>query len=60
MSDPKTEELRITQTQRAQDERRREQDAGTEDDARAHDRRAEKAAYLAAKLAEQEQSESES
>lgn len=58
MSDSEdTAELRSLQAERARAERRSAEQAPTDDAARAHDRRAEKAAYLAAKLAERERSE---
>jgi hypothetical protein len=57
--DPTTEQLRAQQTSKAREERDRVSDAETEDAAAAHDRRSEKAAYLAARLAEQERSEQE-
>ena len=53
------EELREEQTEKARDERRHAEGATDEHDAVTHDRRSEKAAYLAAKLAEQERSEQE-
>jgi hypothetical protein len=53
------EELREEQTEKARDERRHAEGATDEHDAVVHDRRSEKAAYLAAKLAEQERSEKE-
>jgi hypothetical protein len=55
--DPTKEELRSEQTDKARDERRHAEDATSEQDAITHDRRSEKAAYLAARLAEQERSE---
>lgn len=51
------EQLREEQTRLARRERHAAEDAPTEEDARAPDRRADKAAYLAAKLAKREQSE---
>jgi hypothetical protein len=57
--DPTSEELREEQTEKARDERRHAEGATDEQDAITHDRRSEKAAYLAAKLAEQERSEHE-
>ena len=51
------EQLREEQTDKARDERRHAEDATTEDDVVTHDRRSDKAAYLAAKLAERERSE---
>jgi hypothetical protein len=53
------EELREEQTEKARDERRHAEGATGEHDAITHDRRSEKAAYLAAKLAERERSEQE-
>ena len=59
-SDDRTpEELREEQTEKARDERRHAEGATDEHDAVTHDRRSEKAAYLAAKLAEQERSKQE-
>jgi hypothetical protein len=57
--DRTSEDLRSKQAEKARDERKHAQDAATEDEAAAHDRRAEKAAYLAARLAERERSEGE-
>ena len=51
------DELREEQTEKARDERRHAEDATTEHEAVTHDRRSDKAAYLAAKLAERERSE---
>jgi hypothetical protein len=56
---PKTEELRVAQSSKARDERREAEKSSSDDEAQTHDRRAEKAAYLAARLAEQERSEKE-
>jgi hypothetical protein len=53
------EKLREEQGRIARRERRAAEDAPTADDAHASDRRAEKAAYLAAKLAKRERSEQE-
>jgi hypothetical protein len=58
--DRTAEELRAEQTEKARDERKHAQDAATEDEALTHDRRSDKAAYLAARLAERERSEQES
>jgi hypothetical protein len=55
-----TEELRREQTWRAQVERaaaEQAEQADDQEDARAHDRRAERAAYLAGRLAQRERSE---
>lgn len=54
--DPKTEELRVEQILRERNERAAAQDAPDEE-AEQHDRRAEKAAYLKAKLEERAKSE---
>jgi hypothetical protein len=61
MDDPttSTSELRAIQDERVRDEREREQDADTDALARAHARRADKAAYLRERLAEAERSERE-
>jgi hypothetical protein len=58
--DRTSEELREEQVDKARDERRHAEDATTEHEAVTHDRRSDKAAYLAAKLAEQERSDQES
>ena len=58
MSDtPTTQELRVEQIQRERDEHARAQEATLEAEERAARRRADKAAYLKEKLAEQEASE---
>lgn len=51
--EPTTETLRIEQLQRELAERRRAEQASTEEEERAADRRADKAAYLREKLDEQ-------
>jgi hypothetical protein len=51
--DPTTETLRIEQLQRELSERERAEQAPTEPEERAADRRADKAAYLREKLEEQ-------
>ena len=53
------DELRSEQTEKARDERRHAEEATSEHEAVTHDRRADKAAYLAKRLAEQERSEEE-
>ena len=53
------DERRSEQTEKAQDERRHAEQATSEHEAVTHDRRADKAAYLAKRLAEQERSEEE-
>ena len=55
--DPITEELKLTQLQREQAERRRARDTPDEEEAVQHERRAEKARYLAEKLEERAESE---
>jgi len=49
--------LREEQAEKAREERAHAEDATTEHEAVTHDRRSDKAAYLAAKLAERERSE---
>jgi hypothetical protein len=57
--EPTTQELRAVQRSRETTERQAAQDAPTEEAERAHDRRADKAAYLEERLAEQQRSEEE-
>ena len=57
--DRTSEDLREEQSETARDERKHAEGATTEHEAIAHDRRSDKAAYLAAKLAERERSEQE-
>jgi hypothetical protein len=57
--EPTTQELKALQASRASDEARRAEDASRPDEARAHSRRADKAAYLRDRLAEAERSEAE-
>jgi hypothetical protein len=57
--DRTSEDLREEQSEKARDERKHAEGATTEQEAVAHDRRSEKAAYLASKLAERERSEQE-
>jgi hypothetical protein len=52
-----TEELKQAQIERAQAERRRAESVPDEDEAAQHDRRADKARYLAEKLEERAESE---
>jgi len=59
MPDPKTEELRIEQIQRELSEREQAGDATEEAEEHAHARRADRAAYLKAKLDERAKSEDE-
>jgi hypothetical protein len=57
--DDTPERLRDEQAEKARDERRHADDATSEHEAVTHDRRADKAAYLAKRLAERERSEEE-
>jgi hypothetical protein len=57
--DDTPERLRNEQAEKARDERRNADDATSEHEAVTHDRRADKAAYLAKRLAERERSEEE-
>lgn len=57
--DPKTEELRLTQAQRAAAERSRAETAKEPEEAGAHARRAAKATYLQEKLEERAAAERE-
>jgi hypothetical protein len=59
MTDPQTEELRVEQVVRERHERAAARDAPVEEEAEQHDRRAERAAYLKAKLDERAESEAE-
>jgi hypothetical protein len=51
---PTTQELRLQQIQRERAEREGAQEADLPEEERSHDRRADKAAYLREKLAEQQ------
>jgi hypothetical protein len=55
--DPITEELKLTQLERERAERRRAEVVPDEDEAAQHERRADKAGYLAEKLEERAESE---
>jgi hypothetical protein len=55
--EPKTEELKLAQLEREQAERRRAQSVSDEDEVAQHERRADKARYLAEKLEERAESE---
>ena len=55
--EPTTEELKLAQLEREQAERRRARTVPDEDEAAQHDRRADKARYLAEKLEERAESE---
>jgi hypothetical protein len=57
MADPKTEELRVEQVQRAREERAQARDAPQDAEERQHERRADKADYLSEKLAERADAE---
>ncbi|MBA2546737.1 MAG: hypothetical protein H0V15_07645 [Solirubrobacterales bacterium] len=57
--DPSTRELKQTQQEKATGEHQAIETSDTPDEAHQHDRRAEKSAYLARKLAERERSERE-
>jgi hypothetical protein len=57
MADDDTEELRLEQLKREREERDAARDADLPAEERAHDRRADKAAYLREKLAERAESE---
>ena len=59
MPDPKTEEMRLEQIQRARDAREREQEASESPEQKTEERRAEKADYLREKLAERAKAEDE-
>ena len=59
MGDPKTEELRIEQVQRAHREREQADEAAERNEELTHERRAERAAYLKRKLDERAKSEEE-
>jgi hypothetical protein len=59
VADPKTEELRVEQIQRERAEREQAGDASEPADERAHDRRADRAAFLKKKLDERAKSEEE-
>jgi hypothetical protein len=58
-ADPTTEELRIAQIKREQEERDRAQHGVTEEDTDQHERRADKASYLREKLEERARAERE-
>jgi hypothetical protein len=57
MADPETEELRVEQVRRAREEHARARDAEQPTEERQHERRAERAAYLKAKLDERAEAE---
>jgi hypothetical protein len=57
--DPTTQELRVRQARREQEERRQAEDDPTEDGTEKHARRADKADYLKKKLEERARAERE-
>ena len=57
--EPNTQELKLAQIEREQAERRRAEKVPDEEEAVQHERRADKARYLAEKLEERERSERE-
>ncbi len=57
--DPTTQELRLEQLRREEAEREEAREAGSEDEAEQHGRRAEKAEYLREKLEERAEFERE-
>lgn len=57
--EPTTEELRAVQGAREQDERRAAEDSDSAEETAQHDRRAEKSAYLKAKLEARQRAERE-
>lgn len=59
MGDPKTEELRLEQIQRERAERDQADEATESAEEKAHQRRAERAAYLKRRLDERAESEEE-
>ena len=59
MADPKTEEMRLEQLQRARTEREQAGGAAEPEEEKTHERRAERAAYLKEKLDERARSEEE-
>ena len=59
MPDPKTEEMQLEQIQRERTERVQADDAPEPAEEHAHERRADRAAYLRDKLAERARSEDE-
>lgn len=58
-AEPTTEQLRAVQRSREAAEREAADDAPTDEAGRAHERRADKAAYLEERLAEQQRSDEE-
>ena len=57
--EPTTQELKAVQAERADEEARRADESERDAEVRAHERRADKAAYLRDRLAEAERSEAE-
>jgi hypothetical protein len=60
MADPKTEELRLEQIERERSEREQAGESSEPAEEQTHQRRADRAAYLKAKLDERARSEEES
>jgi hypothetical protein len=59
MPDPKTEELQVAEAVREREEREQAREADLAHEERAHERRADKHAYLKEKLAERARAEDE-
>ncbi len=59
MPDPKTEELQVAEIAREREERDQAREAELDNEERAHERRADKHAYLQEKLAERARAEDE-
>jgi hypothetical protein len=59
MPDPKTDEMRLDQIEKARQERKRAEEANEPSAEKAHERRADRAAYLREKLAERAEAEDE-
>ncbi len=59
MPDPKTDELRLDQIEKARQERKRAEEANEPSAEKAHERRADRAEYLREKLAERADAEDE-
>ena len=57
MPDPKTDEMRLDQLEKAREERKRAEEANEPSAEKAHERRADRAAYLREKLAERAEAE---
>ena len=59
MPDPKTDEMRLDQIQKARQEKKRAEEANEPSAEQAHERRADRADYLREKLAERARAEDE-